>query len=87
MLALSSSGSPCHWPQTSSDQWCYYNREKKKTDLRKSRKENRRKVYSDIFLGRKLQGRKEHFQTAMFTTISDRRWDKNGYLLKKKYRT
>jgi hypothetical protein len=51
MLALSPSRSPNHWLQTSSDQWCYYDKEKKKTD-----------------------GRKEHFQTAKLTTISNCRW-------------
>jgi hypothetical protein len=45
MLALSPSRSPDHWLQTSSDQWCYYDKEKKKTYGRKVREENLKKTF------------------------------------------
>jgi hypothetical protein len=54
MLALSPSRSPDHWLQTSSDQWCYYDKEKKKTDGRKSREENLKKTFFLYVIGRRL---------------------------------
>jgi hypothetical protein len=57
------------------DPWCYYDKEKKKTQGRKIREENRKKSLFNIFSERRLQGRKQHFQTARFTTISNCRWE------------
>jgi hypothetical protein len=50
-------------------------RRKRKRREEKSEKKTGRSVYSDILVGRRLQGRKQHFQTAILTTISDCRWD------------
>jgi hypothetical protein len=64
MLAFSPSRCPCHWPKTSSAQWSYIDKEKKQTLGRKTREENRKKIFRRYLFRKKIADKKRAFSNG-----------------------